>query len=345
LTSTNNGADPRDYSMFPPPDEPDDVPRYEVNLGDLYVDLLSDEALDTFFNVQRQEAPTVPPPLDTWRRACLGAGGGKGMALGWQVIVGGKSNVGKSNVGLNVIAAAVMSGARVGLVNLEMGPQETCERLLPLLTGVTSNRIRRAHVEDLAEQEIRQHVQRLVEKPERAIFTNVGRITDLSQVHAMMLKWKLANNVKLIVVDYLQLCGTRHSEEQIRASVTEIAARMFDFARDHEVLVIGLSQLNRLASNDASRTPTVQDLYGSSALENNSDQILMLDHSRYENVPGQPRARTYVVLGKNRHGPKGLQIPVEWDFRTFRMREAEPDEEQEHWPGAASTYKTRARTT
>ena len=67
------------------------------------------------------------------------------------------------------------------------------------------------------------------------------------------------------------------------------------------------------------------------SLEANSDQVVLLDHSRYEQDPLKSHlARTWMVLDKNRHGPRG-SFPVEWDYRTLSIREALPDEEAE-WP-------------
>ena len=106
--------------------------------------------------------------------------------------------------------------------------------------------------------------------------------------------------------------------------------KVVDFAREHEVAVVALSQYNRTTSANRRESPVPQSLIGSSALENDSDQTLLLDHSRYQLSPDGRFAKTWALLGKNRHGSTG-EIPIEWDYRTLRVREGLPDEEH-LWP-------------
>ena len=94
------------------------------------------------------------------------------------------------------------------------------------------------------------------------------------------------------------------------------------------VVTVGLSQMNRQTSSNRVDSPFAQGLIGSSSLENDADQVLLLDHSRYEK--GNRSAKTWALLAKNRHGSQG-DIPIEWDYKTLRVREALPDEEGE-WP-------------
>ena len=133
---------------------------------------------------------------------------------------------------------------------------------------------------------------------------------------------------RLIVVDYLQLLAARDSERLFTA-VSNASAFVREFARTEGVVTIGLSQFNRPTSGNYSESPIVQGLMGASSLENDSDLVLLLDHSRYEREGDI--ARTWAILGKNRHGSTG-EIPILWDYRTLRVREGLPDEEHE-WPG------------
>ena len=129
-------------------------------------------------------------------------------------------------------------------------------------------------------------------------------------------------------MDYLQLATSRNAESLFR-EVSDISSRIREFAQRMEVVTISLSQLNRQTSGDRFNSPAAQGLIGSSSLENDSDQVLLLDHSRYERGDGRS-AKTFALLAKNRHGGQG-EIPIEWDYRSLRVREALPDEESE-WP-------------
>ena len=69
-------------------------------------------------------------------------------------------------------------------------------------------------------------------------------------------------------------------------------------------------------------------LFGGMILEASCDLILLLDHSRYEREGNT--AKTWLIVAKHRHGPT-VEIPIEWDYRTLSVREADPDEEY-RWP-------------
>ncbi len=100
----------------------------------------------------------------------------------------------------------------------------------------------------------------------------------------------------------------------------------------HELVTVGLSQLNRETSANWHESPTIFGLFGDSPVENDSDMVLLLDHSRYERDAVTRSAKTWLLLQKNRHGAQ-LEVSVQWDYRTLRLREVLPDEEEE-WPGA-----------
>jgi replicative DNA helicase len=141
--------------------------------------------------------------------------------------------------------------------------------------------------------------------------------------------------IRFFVVDYLQLAQTG-SDEAVYRAVTEVSAEVMTFAHQHEVVTVGLSQINRTASTDRDNRPQPQGLIGSSSLENDADQVLLLDHTRYERDGLSPHlARTFLLIAKNRHGPCG-SLPIEWNYRTLRVREASPDEE-EAWPKRRGT--------
>ncbi len=131
------------------------------------------------------------------------------------------------------------------------------------------------------------------------------------------------DGVTYFVLDYLQLIRAS-SERDLLEKVTEISMRARDLAHDRKVVVIGLSQNNRVQSRNYADKPVIQGLFGGSPLENDADQVILLDHSRYERAGDT--AKTWVVLGKNRYGPS-VEIPILWDYRTLRVREQVPEEE------------------
>lgn len=278
-----------------------------------------------YFAELQSEITAVPTPLPSWNRWCMARGGNKGLALGWYVIIGGAANQGKTLVALNCAAHASNHQYPSGVVSMEMEDIDVYGRVIPIVTGVHASRMKFGDPDPSALEEV---VEKLAKRPLMSgMFVNSRMVSGIHDVLGFMDEY-VKMGAKVIVVDYMQLVTTDHTEAQIRESVTQVSRAMRSFARQKSVAVIGVSQLNRLATRERDRAPTIHDLIGASALENDADQILLLDHSRYERDGNT--AQTYIRVGKNRYGPKG-DIPIQWDYRTFRVREGLPDEEHK-WP-------------
>jgi replicative DNA helicase len=82
-----------------------------------------------------------------------------------------------------------------------------------------------------------------------------------------------------------------------------------------------LSQFNRETSRNRAERPTAQGLMGGSALENDSHQVLLFDHSRFTRTANL--ADTWLIVDKNRHGAT-TDLPVQWDYRTLRLSSRVP---------------------
>jgi len=134
----------------------------------------------------------------------------------------------------------------------------------------------------------------------------------------------------VIFLDHLQLI--KAPADQISDRATEISEALRWFAHGNKILIVALSQLNRYASRERDRRPTMHDLWGGTAIESNANQVILLDHSKQSrNANERHILRTWLYLDKNREGPNRIEIPVEANFRTGVWREAEPDEEG-LWP-------------
>lgn len=285
-------------------------------------------------HLRKQEFPVeaVPTPLPAWNRHCRDAGGGVGLALGWHVTVAANTGAGKSLLALNLAAHAMGQGHSVGFLSLEMGREQLATRLLAILTATPVRDLERGEAFDRARaDETAGKVAELREETGARFLVTDEQVYHPDDVLQYLERF-VELEARLIVVDYLQLLAARDADS-LFSSVSNVSAYIREFARARNVVTVGLSQFNRPTSAAKKERPTVQGLMGSSSLENDSDQVLLLDHSRYERDASEDNiARTWAILGKNRHGSSG-EIPVEWDYRTLRIRQALPDEEH-LWPGA-----------
>lgn len=292
------------------------------------VDLLAPEEVERHFEDQRKPVDAVPTPLEGFNEVCRDAGGGVGLARGWHVTVAATTGSGKSLLALNLAAEAIRHGETVGFVSLEMSKRQVRTRLYAILTETPVRGLERGDFSSHVQEEVGRGLARIREKTGGTFRVNDGVVFELEKVLGLMRYWAERRGVRFFVVDYLQLLAARDAET-LYQEVSNISAAVREFAQRMEVVTVGLSQLNRAASSNYQDSPRAQSLIGSSSLENDSDLVLLLDHSRYRK--DGKTAKTWAILGKNRHGGQA-EIPVEWDYRTLTIREALPDEVGE-WPG------------
>jgi replicative DNA helicase len=293
-------------------------------------DLLMPSWTTAHFKRQEEPVEAIPTPFPSWNRHCRDEGGGVGLALGWYDIIGGGTGHGKSLLALNVAAKAMEHGISPAFISLEMSLPQLATRLYAILTRTPVRKLERGDdYEAVTAGSVIRKLKEMREQTGIGFFANREPTTGLTDVLETMDYFRSERGVKLFFIDYLQLVSDGDEQDTV-SQVTRISHAVRSFAAKHRVTVVALSQYNRATSANRSASPIPQSLIGSSALENDSDQTLLLDHSRYERSPDGLTAKTWAVLGKNRHGSTG-EIPIEWDYRTLTVREALPDEEAE-WP-------------
>ena len=274
----------------------------------------------------KEPVDAIATPLPMWNQQCRDEGGGVGLAMGWHVIVAGSTGHGKSLMALNMAAEAIKAGEVVAFMSLEMSTAQLASRLYAMLTDTDVRLLERG---SSPPPDVERKLCEIHETTGGRFLTNEQPIHEISEIQAQLRYWAEEKGARLFFVDYLQLATSRDAESLYR-EVSNISSRIREFARQMNVVTVGLSQMNRQSSTDRFNSPQPQGLIGSSSLENDSDQTVILDHSRYER--GEKRtARTFLLLSKNRHGGQ-IEIPIEWDYRTLKVREALPDEEGT-WPG------------
>lgn len=294
------------------------------------VELLEPGSVATHLREQSKPVDAVPTPLDTWNRNCRDDGGGRGLARGWHVTGGANTGIGKSLLALNLAASAIEHGEHVGFASLEMSRTQVATRLYAIITGRPVRQIERGDGFDPgAGAGLARKIAEIRERTGGSFWVNDRPIAEIETIQGLMRYFAESKGCRFFVVDYLQLAAARDADSLFQ-QVTNVSARVREFAKTFGVTTVGFSQLNRETSSNYTDRPRVQGLMGGSPLENDSDQVVLLDHTRY--VKHDHTARTWLLLGKNRHG-SNVEIPIEWDYRTLRIREALPDEEAE-WPAS-----------
>lgn len=264
-----------------------------------------------------QPVDALPTMWPSWNRACRMYGGGVGLARGWHVVGAGGAGAGKSLIALNLTSAALRSGHSVGWVSLEMSREQLLLRLLGIDTGRKLRDMEPGASFDpgtfsAASYEFTQRMADagaslwMAERPDR----------DMATVERLM-REAIDAGCRLLVVDYLQLVSVAGAQ-RLDDAMRQVSAMVQSLAYRYDVTTLALSQLNRSTTADRDAPPSMHGMAGSSAIENDADQALLIDHTTRKEQPGVKQFS--VILDKNRHGP-GAIIPVELNTATLRIAE------------------------
>ena len=287
------------------------------------VDAFLGRHIDDLLEQKLKPVDAVPVPFPTWALSCRDEGGSEGLARGWHILVAARTGTGKSIIALNLAARAMRHGERVGFVSLEMDQRQLETRLMSIVSGVPVRRLEKGKGFDRgAFRDAARHFARIHEQHGGIFYSNREPIHDLRGVEDMMRYSHEVHGCRYFVVDYLQLAGDPNDP----ATITAISHAVRQQAKDLQVVTVGLSQFNRSTSADRDHAPTINGLMGGSALENDADQILLINHTKVE--PAAAPVDGWdgeLMLAKNRHGPTA-EIPMQFDKTTLQMRELAPDE-------------------
>ena len=254
--------------------------------------------------------------LADWNALCNGGGGGVGLARGWYVTIGANTGTGKTLIGLNLAAEAAKHGETVTFVSLEMGRSELATRLMSIVSGESTSLLEQgASFDPAAWRRAQQAMDAMKQQSGGEVLMNRRPISRLQDLASCVKHHAETFGSKYFVVDYIQLVWTANAHS-IQERMELVSHQLRELTHAHNVVMVTLSQFNRQTSALRSERPVSQGLMGGSALENDSHQVLLFDHSRFTRSGNL--ADTWLLVDKNRHGPV-TDLPVQWDYRTLRL--------------------------
>ena len=137
--------------------------------------------------------------------------------------------------------------------------------------------------------------------------------------------WVEQYGIKVLFVDYLQ--RIRHEDRTLNTveKIADIANRLKNLAKKHDITVIGLAQINRESEKSADKTPKMSDLKGSGDIEQEADIIIMLHRDSYQTSDSNSDSKIELIYGKNRQGRIGVVpmkfLPNTCSYTTLPMEE------------------------
>lgn len=295
-------------------------------------DSISGDTLVQMLDEKLAPVDAVPTPLEAWNKVCGSSGGGVGIARSWLITIGANTGTGKSLIGVNVADCAIEHGETVTFVSLEMGRSELATRLLSVRSGESVVSLEQGPAFDQAAY--KRAARALDEVRERTgghVLVNRRPLSKMSDVVACIKHHAEVSGSSYFIMDYLQLASVANMAN-IHDRIEAVSHQLRELSQSLNVRMLALSQFNRQTSANRAERPISQGLMGGSAIENDSHQVLLFDHSRF--VRSGNLADTWLIVDKNRIG--GLcDIPVQWDFRTLRLTQRIPsiaEAEKKHGP-------------
>ena len=286
--------------------------------------IFSSDFMDDWTAAQLRPVTAIPTHLPTLNRVMRDDGGGVGIAktAGWLVVVGGSPGFGKSAFVLNLASAALNAPTPepVSFISLEMSATQLATRLYSLHSGTALQLLEKGGFDKTAWYETHTRFNGVppVWVPDKLV-TGFPHIMEYVQkCHD--------EGCRYFILDHLQ-CVVLGDDEILHRGIQRVISELRAWAVEAKSAIIICSQFNR-ATSSVQETPRSSGLFGGHSIESHADVVLLLDHSRYQREGNL--AKTWLCVTKNRHGPC-LDIPVEWNYRTLRQREADQDEE-EMWP-------------
>ena len=264
--------------------------------------------------------------IPSWDRACVGTGG-RGLAHWWYVVIGGASNVGKTQFLWHLLRQAWEQDMNPGLITMEVPLTGVQRSVYSRITSYGYNDLLPSEwADDGADrtEDLSRQVREYAGTHKALLVAEHDGSPTLDQIVQMCYDLK-ATGCGVIGLDHLQLIRGHGDTADL---ATEVSEELRRFAHREKILVIALSQLNRVAARERSLPPIAQSLWGGTAMESNANQVMLIDHSLVIRDMDHPtKMRTRLILDKNREGPNRVEINVEADFATGVWREGFPDEE------------------
>ena len=227
-----------------------------------------------------------------------------GLQPGDLVIIAGRPSMGKTALALNIAEhVGVDNRMPVGVFSMEMGGTQLAMRMLGSVGRLDQHRLRTGRLRDEDWPRLTHAVGKLNDAPIHIDETPALNALEL-RARARRLH-RQYGKLGLIVVDYLQLMSSTSQGENRATEISEISRSLKALAKELQVPLIALSQLNRSLEQRPNKRPVMSDLRESGAIEQDADLILFIYRDEVYNPDSQDKGTAEIIIGKQRNGPIG----------------------------------------
>ena len=231
------------------------------------------------------------------------------------IVIAARPAVGKSTLALDIVRNAAIHEKKTAVIfSLEMSRSEITMRMLSAEARVALNSIRSGALTD---DEWARLARRMGEISDAPLFIDDSANLSMMEIRAKARRLKQRHDLKLIVIDYLQLMSSGKKVENRQQEVSEFSRHLKLMAKELDIPVIAISQLNRSPEQRADKKPMLSDLRESGAIEQDADMVILLHREDlYDKQNRSGEADLFVV--KHRNGPtRDLIVSAQLHFSRF----------------------------
>ena len=224
-----------------------------------------------------------------------------GLHPGQMIVLAARPAIGKSTMALDIArSASIKHGLTSVIFSLEMTRNEITMRMLSAEARVPLQNMRKGQMRDEDWQKLAATMGKISSAP---LFVDDSPNMSLMEIRAKCRRLKQRHDLKLVIIDYLQLMSSGKRVESRQQEVSEFSRALKLLAKELEVPVIAISQLNRGAEQRTDKKPMLSDLRESGAIEQDADVVILLHREdAYERE--SPRAgEADFIVAKHRNGP------------------------------------------
>ena len=241
-----------------------------------------------------------------------------GLHKGDLIILAGRPAMGKTILAMNIAECAAVVGKVPALIfSMEMSKQQLAERTLISVAKIDANKVKIGDLDVIQLSKLADSVACLSDVK---IFIDDRASMDVAEIRAVCRRIKRDHGLALVVVDYITLMAGDGENETVR--VSNISRGLKLLARDLDVPVVAVSQLNRSLELRNDKRPIMADLRQSGAIEQDADLVLFIYRDEVYNKESRQRGLAEIIIGKHRHGSLGV-VNLAFNGGSYRFNNVE----------------------
>lgn len=242
-----------------------------------------------------------------------------GMQGGDLIILAARPSMGKTALALNLAVNAWKAGHGVGIFSLEMSCEQLVLRMISAESGISHQKIRNANISSEEWIELTNTAARM---DKADIYIDDTPALSIMELRAKARRLKAKQNVKFLIVDYLQLIVGDQKSENRTQEISGISRSLKALAKELGVPILALSQLSRSLESRMDKRPILSDLRESGAIEQDGDVICFIYRDVVYNKETQTPELSELIVGKQRNGPTGT-VSLRFDGSVTRFENLE----------------------